>query len=236
MTRPLNLILLIAILALPLSGCLAAINPFSDNTSSTEDAAVKVVPNEAAGQIKLAQALLRQGEFPRALAELEIARGMDPANADVENYLGLTYYRLQEYTLAIGSFQKALQLDSKRSDVHNNLGLVYLAQRDYPRALAEFNLCIKDLNYQKKQLPLNNIGLTYMELGQYDQALAALTRATEVAPDYAKSYQLIGRVYQVQGKYSQALAALEKAASLNSGDQETQAALAEVRASLAKPL
>ena len=237
MTRFIKLTGLLLVAALSFSGCSflgigSPINEGKSDLSEAGSATDEVAPkaSEAQGQIKLATALLRQGEYPKALDELLIGQTMDPENVDIENFLGLTYYGMQDYPKAIERYQKALELGPKRTDVRNNLGLVYLAQMDYSRALAEFNLCIKDLKYPKKHLPLNNIGLVYLEMGQPKQALAALTRATEVEPSYAKSYELIGQVYLSQGMYQDAITALEKAESLAPGNPETQASLARARA------
>ena len=179
-TSSLRLIPIILVLAFSLTGCFSWFD--SGGKSTTSSSKSGPTTNAAAkAQVDLATALLMQGEYSKALPELLKARELDAKSADVENFLGLTYYGLKEYNLAVESYEKALKLDPKRSDVHNNLGLVHLARRDYDRALAEFNLCLKDLVYQKKQLPLSNIGLTYLEMGDYEKALAALTRATEVA-------------------------------------------------------
>ncbi|MDR2946471.1 MAG: tetratricopeptide repeat protein [Candidatus Adiutrix sp.] len=172
-------------------------------------------------QLNLATGLLMQNEPTRALEELLKVKGNNPQNPDVENLLGLAYYGMKEYPLAVESYMAALKLAPERTDVRNNLGLSYLAQRSYDLALAEFNACLTDLVYQKKQLPLSNSGLTYLEMGEYDKALAALTRATEVAPEYSKSYQLIGRVHMARNECAQALDYLNNAARLNPDDAET---------------
>lgn len=203
------------VLTVTMSGC------FSFMSSDSKSGKTASTDERAKAQMNLAAALLMEGENAKALPELLKAKEMAPRSADVENYLGLAYYGLKEYNLAVESFQRALKLDSKRTDVRNNLGLVYLEQQNYDKALAEFNLCLKDLLYQKQHLPLSNIGLTYMEMGRYDEALAALKRATEVSPDYAKSYQLIGRVYLRQSRCKEALDYLNNAARLDPDDHET---------------
>ncbi len=171
--------------------------------------------------MNLATGLLMQGEHTRALEELLKVKETNPRNPDVDNLLGLAYYGMKEYTMSVESYKSALASAPQRTDVRNNLGLAYLAMRNYDLALAEFNACLTDLVYQKKQLPLSNIGLTYLEMGQYDKALAALTRATEVAPEYGKSYQLIGRVQMAQNDCAVALDYLNNAARLNPDDAET---------------
>ena len=211
---------LTTVMVLALAGCVLT-EP--RKTQTPENDAVKA-------QVNLAAALLKEGAVNQALPELLKAQKMDPKNANVENLLGLTYYSMKEYDLAITSYHNALKFDPKRTDVHNNIGLVYLAQQKYDQALQEFNLCLKDLVYQKKHLPLSNIGLTYMQMGNYDEALASLTRATEVAPDYAKSYHHIGQIYKIREQYNEAADYLGNAARLSPGDAEIQMDLGDVYA------
>lgn len=214
-------------LTVTLTGCLSFLGIGGDNapkkTPKKSGSSTRVTTTEEArAQINMAAALLMEGDYGRALPELIKAREMDPKNADVENYLGLAYYGLKDYGQAVTSFENALKINPKRSDVHNNLGLVYLNQQNYDKALEEFNTCLKDLTYQKKQLPLSNIGLAYLEMGRYDESLAALTRAVEVAPNYPKSYQLIGRVHMAKGQYGEATKYLRKAQELDPNDSMTQ--------------
>lgn len=204
---------LMIILALALGGCVSFLEPKPKPAPPMDDS--------TRAQLNLATGLLMEGEHTRALEELLKAKQSNPNNADIDNLLGLAYYGMKEYPLAVESYQTALKNDSKRTDIRNNMGLAYLAQKDYDKALEEFNLCLKDLVYQKKHLPLCNIGLTYMEMGDYDKALTALTRATEVAPDYGKSYQLIGRVHMARNECRQAIDYLSNAARLNPDDHET---------------
>jgi len=218
------------VLALTLS--LTACFPFGNSGGGGSTRKPSSTDAQVKAQINLGAALLMEGENSRALQELQKAQEMDPKNADIENFLGLAYYGMQEYDRAIASYNRALELNPKRSDVHNNLGLVHLAQRNYEQALSEFNACLQDLTYQKKQLPLSNIGLTYMEMGEYDKALAALTRATEVAPNYAKSYQLIGRIHQMQNNCREAVDYFNNAAKLDPGDPDTFMSLGDCYAKL----
>lgn len=218
-------------LTLTLAGCLSIFGLGDDGSSSKPTreggSGRSATSDETRAQTNKAAALLMEGDYGRALPELMKAREMDPKNADVENYLGLAYYGLKDYSQAVTCFENALRFNPKRSDVHNNLGLVYLAQQNYEKALEEFNSCLKDLTYQKKHLPLSNIGLAYLEMGRYDESLAALTRATEVTPEYPKSYQLIGRVNLAKNKYSEAAKYLRKAQDLDPNDPTTQQLLSE---------
>lgn len=210
---------LATVMALILGGCFSFTDPKSKPAPPVDDA--------TRAQLNLATGLLMEGEHTRALEELLKVRENNPKNPDVHNLLGLAYYGMKEFPLAVESYHTALKLDSRRTDIRNNLGLAYLAQREYDKALEEFNLCLKDLVYQKKHLPLCNIGLTYMELNEYDKALTALTRATELAPEYGKSYQLIGRVHLIRNQCREAIDYLNNAARLSPDDHETFMALGD---------
>lgn len=190
---------------------------------------------QAANLSNLGAALLLEREYVQALPQLLEARRLSPANADVENYLGLAYYGMKEYDLALESYGEALRLDRSRTDVHNNMGLVHLAKGEYDAALSEFNICLGDLVYQKQYLPLANIGTVYMTMGRLDEALAPLTRAMEVAPDFGKAYQLAGRVYLKQNKIMDAVDYLNNAARLDPNDYETHLALGDAYALLNRP-
>ena len=194
------------------------------------------ISEEARAQINLGAALLMQGEYVKALPELLKARELAPDNVDVSNYLGLAYYYGQgEYDLAIESYKKALAINPNRTDVHNNLGLVYLELNNFDLALAEFNYCLKDLVYQKKHLAQTNIGLTYFKMKDYDHALTALTRAVEMAPDYANAYKHIGLVHLARQKYDLARDYLTNAARLDDQDPDTFMALGDLYAKLNNP-
>ena len=223
-------LLTLVLLALPLSGCVSCAGP-----RKSRGAPNGPVSDAAQAQINLGAALLMQGEYVKALPELLRAREMAPRNADLENYLGLAYYYQKEYALAVESFNLALKINPNRTEFHNNLGLVHMASGQYEQALTEFNYCLKDLVYQKKQLPLVNIGMIYIDMKDYDKALASLTRAVEVAPEYALAYQQIGKLHILKGELEPALDYLGNAARLDANDPETFMALGEVFSRLGKP-
>ncbi|MGL4208327.1 MAG: tetratricopeptide repeat protein [Candidatus Adiutrix sp.] len=205
--------LITLVFALIISGCSGAPSQRQiDKHNSMEQARL---------MINLGAALLMEGEHVRALNELLKAQQIVPNSADIYNYLGLAYFGMEQFDLAAESYRTALRLAPQRTDVHNNLGQVYLARGEYDNALEQFNICLKDLVYQQSHLPLTNIGLVYMEMGRLNEAMVPLLRATKIAPDYYKSYQLIGRIYLKQGRPNDALDYLVNATRLYSNDPET---------------
>lgn len=220
---------LILILPLIFGGC-------ASSSGEGTRGKVQSVEVQSRAKINLGNALLLQGEYTKALVELLAAREMiGDNNDDLENFLGLTYYGMKEYELATESYLKTLELNPKRTDTRNNLGLVYVAQKNYQKALVEFQLCQEDLVYERKYMSLSNMGLTYILMGKPDEALAILTKATEVAPDYAKSYQLMGRIFFAQGKTREAADFFLNAVRLNPDDPESQMLLGDTQALMNMP-
>ena len=87
---------------------------------------------------------------------------------------------------------------------------------------------------KKKSLPMSNVDLPYLELDHYDEALTALTKVTEVAPNFATAYQLIGKVYLAKGNPRDAIDYLNNAAKLQPNAPETYMALGEALAGLGR--
>ncbi|MDL2260322.1 tetratricopeptide repeat protein [Deltaproteobacteria bacterium OttesenSCG-928-K17] len=231
---------LILALTLTFAGCISLFGPDQPGSSgSSKKTAKRSLSAENEAKVRsltnLAAALLMEGEHTKALNELLKAKEIDPNNADIENYLGLSYYGMKQYGLAAESYTKALSLAPGRTDIHNNMGLVYLAQSNYDKALEEFNICVADLSYQKKHLPLSNIGLVYLQMGRYDEALASLQKATDATPTYGKAYQLAGRVYLAQNQVSQAIDYLNNGAKLDPTDPETFMVLGDAYVRANKP-
>ena len=223
-TKPIALFLLLTWLF-----TLSAAGPLSAAEKSSADPE----PHEVRAQIESAVLRLAKGEFREALLILRKAEESAPENVDIANFIGLAYYGMREYDQAAESYRRALALNPGRSDVRNSFGLVRLAQRNYDLAMAEFEACLGDQNYKKKHLPLCNIALIHMEQGRDDPALAALNRAMELAPNYAKSYYLTGRLYKKQGDCRRALGFLKTAVRLDPGNAEAFKALSDCQTDLA---
>src|SRR5712672_3005846 len=61
-----------------------------------------------------------------AIAALEAAALRDPLNADIQNYIGYAYRRLNQLGPAIGHYQQALVLNPRHRSAHEHLGEAYL--------------------------------------------------------------------------------------------------------------
>jgi tetratricopeptide (TPR) repeat protein len=70
------------------------------------------------------------GEWNAAIHALTSAGLRDDRNADIQNYLGYAYRRLQQLGPAIRHYQQALTLNPRHRSAHEHLGEAYLVQGD----------------------------------------------------------------------------------------------------------
>src|SRR5713101_1599117 len=81
--------------------------------------------------------LVREGNYPEAVAKLERATQLLPTNAPAWNYLGLAYHGNNQPLLAIRAYRQAITLNNKLSAARFNLGCVYLEQNDLGPAIEQ---------------------------------------------------------------------------------------------------
>lgn len=81
-----------------------------------------------------------------AIAAFELAALRDPANADIQNYIGYAHRRLRQLGPAIGHYQRALMLNPRHRSAHEHLGEAYLVLGEPAKAeqllTALENLCL----------------------------------------------------------------------------------------------
>ena len=86
--------------------------------------------------------LFQQADYQGALREFEQALRAEPANAAIENALGLTDSKLNRTEEANGHYEKSIRLDPKSADPHRNLGINYLDAKQYDAAGKQFQLAL----------------------------------------------------------------------------------------------
>jgi hypothetical protein len=81
----------------------------------------------------------RQHQYDAALDALGRAAKLDPQNAQVQNYLGITLAEKGLRGPAETAFRKAIQIEPNYSDAHVNLALIYVAQQPPAFELARWH-------------------------------------------------------------------------------------------------
>ena len=69
---------------------------------------------------------IHASDWKRAIYNLNVALVAEPANADLENWLGYAYRHEGKYDAAFEHYRAALQLDPKHRGAHEYIGETYL--------------------------------------------------------------------------------------------------------------
>ena len=78
--------------------------------------------------------LFRQEKYEAALEQFHDARRIQPKNASIENFIGITETKLGRIDEANEDYETASTLDPKLAGPHTNLGFNYLSRKQYPLA------------------------------------------------------------------------------------------------------
>ena len=92
-------------------------------------AALAQNPNDAYDLSILGHLQFLQGKYDDALDTLGRAAKIDPQNAEIQNYLGVTLAQKGLRAQAETALRKAVQIDPDYGPAHNNLAVVYISQQ-----------------------------------------------------------------------------------------------------------
>ncbi|HNP37310.1 MAG TPA: sulfotransferase [Woeseiaceae bacterium] len=155
--------------------------------------------------------LAMQGRYSEAVIFLERAIRLDPQLALAHKKLGQAMAAMGQGKEADAEFREYLELDENKGVVAEAIGQLQAGQ---------FDQAVATLKTALKSNPDNVNALRYLA-GAYfkkkvhlDDAEAMLRHATEIAPDFAGAWMLLGPVLMERSKYVDAIEAFRTAARL----------------------
>jgi Flp pilus assembly protein TadD len=184
-----------------------------------------LLPGAARGQNKAADAaaqqnargaaLLKDGKFEEAAAELQKAADAAPTSAVIQSNLAYAYDRQGKTEEAVAAYRKALELDPKNTIVRNNLANLYSKQGLYEDAAREYeDLVQRDPGNATAKANLDAMVKNKTVLQERkDQTSSAVQGADSKPKDPQAAYNA-ARVYARLGDADQALTWLNKALDL----------------------
>jgi tetratricopeptide (TPR) repeat protein len=182
-------------------------------------AALRKAPKDMFLRVERGHTLYLAGEHDSALAELEAVRDELRRRDDVElvrlytskarldHAIAKIHERLGDVQKAREAYGRALEEDLAFAPAHVGLGLLALKDGDTTTALNELDLAVQI----KDAEPMVRLFYGYLltQAGRFDNAEAQLTKAIELEPFYARSYQLLAEMYEKQRKPARAIAYYE---------------------------
>jgi serine/threonine-protein kinase len=170
--------------------------------------AIELNPNYATAHHWHAFGLGLTGRNKEALAEIELARSLDPLSTIINAEVALVLYWGRQYDRAIVEARKALELEPGNRPAHAYLGQIYLTKGMYKDALAEFRI----LQTLPGADPSDSASLAaaYAAAGNREEALRILGRLKQQSKrEYISPYS-IAMVYVSLGDKDEAFAWLQK--------------------------
>jgi len=164
---------------------------FAQSAPTPQQASAQASPSNP--DFAAAQALLQQGKYDEAIAQLQAAATKNPGLKGLSHELGTAYYKKGDYIKAIESFKQALAEDPDNKEAVQLLGLSYYlsgrpaeaipllekVQGWYPRANVDADYIL---------------GLCYIQSKNYPQARKAFAQMFAVPVDSAASYLFTARM------------------------------------------
>lgn len=153
--------------------------------------------------------LYSTGHCKEALDQLDLVARANPANAYVQNALGLTYVCLHLSSRALEHFSRAIDIQPGYAAAYRNRGLVFIAS-------GQFELAIDDFDWALEREPGNGAlywrrGTAKFGLRHYEEAQNDFTASIALDDSSPYGYHWRGRVLYELGKYREALADFEMA-------------------------
>ena len=180
-----------------------------------------LLPGAARGQDKAADAaaqqnargtaLIKEGKFEEAAAELQKAAEASPKSAVIQSNLAYAYDKQGRIEEAVAAYRKALELDPKNVTVRNNLANLYSKQGLYDDATRELEDVVqRDPDNTTAKANLENA----LKGKQHKDLAASATQGADAKPKDPQAAYNAARVYARMGDADQTLAWLNKALDL----------------------
>lgn len=182
-----------------------------------------IVPFDAVSLNIHADKLYQQGDIKGAVAELSLARSLDPCDANIVNSLGVCFGMMDETKKAFEMFETASWLDPEEMMPVYNTGYAHLLENNIDAALdwfLEANAIDPDVFEVVFQL-----GTIFMNRKQYKKARPFLEKAVELNAKSIPVHRSLGQCYQETGMAREAVNAYKTAVKANPNDSASLSGL-----------
>ena len=205
MAKRISLLFPILLVAL----CMASGQATAPDTSSQADRQSNVPDYSEARR------LMQQGKFDEAIADLQQIQTANPSAEELDQELGLAYYKKGDYLKAVDSLKKAKSADPEDKEAVQLLGLSYYLSGQPAQAIP---LLEKVQGwYPRANIDASYIlGIAYIQTKDYPHARQAFAKMFDVDAQSAASYLFTARMLFRQEYDPIAEEYAQKAVSLDS--------------------
>lgn len=174
--------------------------------------AIKLGNAGAAGHVCLARIDDGTGHYAEAVAEYQLALGLEPSNEDAAVHVAIAYEHEGKITEAEAAYQQAIQAHPNSKLPYNSLGIFYRERNEYDKALQMFAKVIQIApDWYGTYV---NVGAIYNDMGQYQKAIDPLKKSIAIRASYP-GYVNLGMAYQGMRQWTDAVNAYQEAIKLD---------------------
>ncbi len=182
--------------------------------------AVRINPNDLAGQLLLAEIYSRQRDYGEAASAYKKVTQLEPTRADAFYGLGTILAKQTQYKEAAEALEKAVALGYAGKEAQYELGAAYEAATDFAKAAAAYEkyAALGPADAWKAQW---RAGFCKTQLGEFDAAVAVLLEAQKAQPNDIKVRDSLAEAYVKAGRHEEAEAVYIAMAGLNPPEAKT---------------
>jgi ribosomal protein S12 methylthiotransferase accessory factor len=177
-----------------------------------------------------AKLIAEQGDFRKALAELQDVEALLPGKYYVKFYMGSCQLSLGDPVTALKHFEESLALDpnqEERAAIYSYMGLCLRDMEQYDRALAVLE---KAAECDSERTDVYNLmGFCYFKRKDHEKAIRAFEEVLRLDPTSAIDYANIASNYRDMGKKDLSIEYYEHALKLDPSIEFAQENLQKLR-------
>jgi len=157
---------------------------------------------------------LGENNVTSALIEFTESEKLEPDNPELQNYLGLVYFKKNKLDISESKYLRAIALKPDYSDARNNLAVTYLEMRRWDDAIYQLKLVTEDIFYQNQSAAGINLAIALFNKGEFKQSMELLRSLVAAYPLNPMIRFNIGRIYYTTDKLDLAAEEYKKAVDL----------------------
>jgi tetratricopeptide (TPR) repeat protein len=173
------------------------------------------LPNDANFHRELGIVSYRIGDFPRAIASLDEAIRLDPADALAHNIRGNAWDEIGGFESALADYDAAIRLDPNNPILFHDRAIMWHRRGDLDKALIDLDRAIR-FSFSDPNIYCDR-GLIWYEKGSHMRAVADFNHAIKLDPDFGAACISRGLILHRSGAYNVSFSDLEKTIRVSPG-------------------
>jgi tetratricopeptide (TPR) repeat protein len=149
-----------------------------------------------------------QARTEDALAEIRIAKQLDPLSLIINADLAHLLYFARRYDEAIAQSRRTLEMDPNFAAAHVSAGLAHLAKQEYSESVVELETAVRVSGGQPGTMAF--LGIAYAHAGRKEDARKVITKITTAPVTRYDPLLKVAWIYAVLGDRNRAFAWAEK--------------------------